>query len=96
LKEYSNIIRAQLSKDELVLLFYNCYSIIKFSGNRYKKLIEKYQFFEHLEYKYLVTIKDKNKAKEIIVKHLLLEYKIKAFGNNKRLIEKINEIKDNI
>ena len=49
-KKYTNIIRAQLSKNELILLAYNAIGIIEFCGDDYKKLIEKYSFFEHLRY----------------------------------------------
>ncbi|MEL3921995.1 putative phage abortive infection protein [Aeromonas enteropelogenes] len=45
-KKYSNMIRAQVSKYELVLLFYNCLSPLGF--DKFKPLLEKYEFFEHL------------------------------------------------
>lgn len=82
-KEYTNIVRAQLSKDELVLLFYNAFGVITFSGNSYKNLIEKYALFEHLTYNDLNP-----DNKNHIVDILLLEYKEEAFGKNKVLKEK--------
>lgn len=45
-KFYSNLLRAQLSDYELGLLFYNCISDL--GSTKFKSLIEKYQFFEHL------------------------------------------------
>lgn len=50
-KNYANIIRAQLSKNELILLFYNCIGIKQISGRRYIDLVNKYEFFEHATYK---------------------------------------------
>lgn len=45
-KFYSNLIRAQMSDYELGLLFYNCISDL--GNTKFKILIEKYEFFEHL------------------------------------------------
>ena len=45
-KFYSNFLRAQLSSDELLFLFYNCSS--KLGEDKFKPLIEEYEFFEHL------------------------------------------------
>ncbi len=45
-KFYTNLIRAQLSHDELGLLFYHCISVV--GENKFKTLIEKYGFFKHL------------------------------------------------
>jgi len=59
-KNYTNIIRAQLSKDELILLFYNCIGIEKISGNKYIELVNKYAFFEHVTYEDLFFRRDKN------------------------------------
>lgn len=45
-KDYSNFLRAQLSSQELILLFYNCLSD---KGNeKFKPLIEKFQFLKNL------------------------------------------------
>ena len=82
-KSYTNIIRAQLSKDELVLLFYNIIAIIPFSGENYKVLIEKYAFFEHLTYQ------DLNPKKNDFIDILLAKYNSNAFGKNKELTNKI-------
>lgn len=43
---YTNLLRAQLSSDELAILFYNCIS--DFGLRKFKPLIERYAFFEHL------------------------------------------------
>ncbi len=45
-KFYTNLLRAQLSSSELSLLFYNCLSEVGFE--KFKPLVEKYEFFEHL------------------------------------------------
>ena len=46
-KTYSNIIRAQLSTHELVVLFYNCLS--NFGAGKFKPLIEKFQFLDNMD-----------------------------------------------
>ncbi len=66
-KKYANIVRAQLTKDEVVLLLYNCIGIQHISGMRYKELVEKYAFFEHISYRDLLSCDsnnfyDKNRA----------------------------------
>lgn len=43
---YANLLRAQLSSDELALLFYNCLSHI--GNEKFKPLLEKYAVLEHL------------------------------------------------
>lgn len=86
-KEYTNILRAQLSKDELVLLFYNAYGVIEFSGNRYKNLVEEYALFEHLMYKDLNP-----DNKNHIVDKLLIEYAEEAFGENIAIKDKRQEL----
>lgn len=45
-KFYTNLLRAQLSSYELALLFFNCISALGIE--RFKPLVEKYEFFEHL------------------------------------------------
>ena len=50
-KFYTNLIRAQLSSDELGLLFYNCLSE---RGAEFKKLVEKYALLEDMDFKKLV------------------------------------------
>ena len=84
-KNYTNIVRAQLSKDELVLLFYNAIGVIPFSGEDYKKLVERYAFFEHLTYKDLNGNRD-------IINILLKEYDMSAFGKNEVLKTKVLDL----
>lgn len=45
-KKYSNIVRAQVSNYELALLFYNGLSPLGI--DKFKVLLEKYEFFEHI------------------------------------------------
>lgn len=49
---YTNLIRAQLSSDELFLLFYNCLSDL--GADRFKPLIEKYALFNNLNRETLI------------------------------------------
>lgn len=70
---YSNIVRAQLSSDELVLLFYNSLTPINFSGNKsslgypkFKYLIEHFDVLQNMSRTLLLDINhnsifDKNK-----------------------------------
>ncbi len=59
-REYTNIIRAQQTKYQLKLLFFNCISIRTFSGNNYKKMVEEYALFEHMSYSNLLSIAEEN------------------------------------
>lgn len=76
-KEYSNILRAQLSKYELGILFYNCISPL--GSEKFKPLLEKYEFFEHLANDLEPTYAD------------LLSYNISVFGwsNRQRFVESL-------
>ena len=86
LKEYSNIIRAQLSKNELILLFYNGIGMLNIGGDKYKKIIEKYALFEHLTYRDLtnyITENNKNfSPNSTLIELLLVEYNESAYGNS--------------
>lgn len=86
-KEYTNIIRAQLSKHELVLLTYNAIGVQKFTTNKYQELIEKYELLEHL------TVANFCENSNIIniIKSVLSKYDKKAFGDNEKLINHANE-----
>lgn len=79
-QRYINIFRAQFTKEELELLFYHCLGDI--GKNKFKQLIEEYEFFEHL-----IHNDDIDKP--------LREYKIKAFGNNEILLNKYKKVNDN-
>ena len=50
-KRYTNFIRAQLSSNELGVLFYNCLSD---RGAKFKDLVEKYAFFEDMPSEVLI------------------------------------------
>ncbi|MBW1294969.1 putative phage abortive infection protein [Aquimarina litoralis] len=43
---YANLLRAQLSSSELLMLFYNCLS--KFGNRKFKPLIEEYHFLQNM------------------------------------------------
>lgn len=55
---YTSLVRAQLSNDELVLLFYN--SITPYGSEKFKPLIEKYHLLKNLNLETLIN-KDKHK-----------------------------------
>ena len=78
-QRYINIFRAQFSKDELVLLFFHCLG--KIGKRKFKKLVEGYEFFEHI-------------SLNNDIEKQLLEYDIKAFGKNENIIKKYNELKE--
>lgn len=78
-QRYINIFRAQFTKDELEFLFYHCLGSI--GRRRFKKLVEDYEFFEHI-----ILNEDIEKQ--------LLEYDKKAFGKNEKILEKYNELKE--
>lgn len=85
-KHFVNLIRAQISTFELVLLFCNGLTV---EGQKFKKLIEEYSFFEHLT--------DMQFFKTWDIK-IIQEYDILAFGNgvfsseeNQKLAFYINE-----
>ena len=98
-KKYTNIIRAQLSKKELVLLFFNGIGVIKISGEKFKTHIENYSFLEHLDYSDLKIdpggFNIKNRAYvSYIVSLLSSTYDEKAYGKNKAFISRSNSEKD--
>jgi len=70
---YTNILRAQLLNSELVLLFLNCLSE-PLGSKKFKPLVEKYAFFEHLS---------PQKINTIIAYEDITKYKLEAFGANK-------------
>ncbi|MBK9624513.1 MAG: putative phage abortive infection protein [Rhodocyclaceae bacterium] len=64
---YTNLLRAQLSSYELGLLFYNCLSGL--GSEKFKPLIEKYSFLEHLPRYDLITSEE------------IQKYNLSAFGS---------------
>ena len=50
--EYSGILRAQLSSDELVLLYFNCITGMADNG-KFKALLIEYRFLEHMPIKFV-------------------------------------------
>lgn len=65
-KGYTNLIRAQLSSLELVLLFYNCLSVR--GREKFKPLVEKYEFLENIPFRKLFS------------RHHTSAWEAKAFG----------------
>jgi hypothetical protein len=91
-KKYINILRAQLSKNELILLTYNAIGVIEFCGENYKELVEKYAFFEHLTYDDYIN---NNEYILSIINAILDLYEINVFGKNQQIIDKINDVNKN-
>jgi len=71
---YSNLLRAQLSPFELLMLFYNCLS--RFGKDKFKPLIENYYFLQNMPKKPLIDRKT----------HLKL-YDKRAYGNPQDNVE---------
>lgn len=71
---YTNILRAQLSDKELVLLFLNCLSE-ELGSDKFRPLVEHYAFFEHLSPKYI---------KPPIAQEDIIKYKLEAYGTTNR------------
>ncbi|WAJ37897.1 putative phage abortive infection protein [Pseudomonas sp. GOM7] len=70
-KQYANIVRAQLSDYELLVLFYNC--LARYGVEKFKPLVTEYELFDNLPVDKLYKQEDKSK------------YEPKAFGSNKSL-----------
>jgi hypothetical protein len=89
-KKYANIVRAQLSQNELFLLFYNGVGIVNIVGSEYKSLIEKYNFFEHVSIKSMVFVKGVDFETVIGQESFhfaMKEYAPCAFGKNKEFLK---------
>jgi len=71
-QRYVNIFRAQFTKNELEFLFYHCLGTI--GRRKFKKLVENYEFFEH------IILNDN-------IKEQLLDYDKKAFGKNENILK---------
>ncbi len=90
-KFYANIIRAQLSKDELILLAYNAIGVQNFTSNKYQQYVEKYALLEHLSYSDFAE--DNTKIQEIVA-CVLSKYAKGAFGDNIEFIAALNDAKN--
>ena len=91
-KLYTNMLRAQLSKNELILLAYNSIGVQAFTNDNYQILVEEYAFFEHLR---LDDFLDDNADKQKIIVTILNIYADKVFGDNQGFIQKKQECYDN-
>jgi len=87
-KLYTNMLRAQLSKNELVLLAYNSIGVQAFTSGNYQNLVEEYAFFEHLKLKDFL---DNNSGSMKIIVTILKKYKEGAFGDNEEFVRELNE-----
>lgn len=91
-KLYTNILRAQLSKNELILLAYNSIGVQAFTTENYQNLVEEYSFFEHLK---LDDFLNDNENKQKIIITILKNYQAKSFGNNDEFFKKLKDCHDN-
>ena len=97
-KKYSNILRAQLSNQELSLLFFNCLSS-EVDGGQFKDLVIYFKLLEHLNIRYIsstfnifkITSPDITLAAELVEQYLVIDESGKlttsAFGENPQLIQ---------
>lgn len=77
---YSNILRAQLSSDEIMLLYINCLCYQR--SDKFKKLVEKYCFFEHI---YDADLKSMLEA--------MNEYKVRGVNGELTDLYSLNDVK---
>lgn len=91
-KQYTNIIRAQLSKYELILLFHNAIGISRLSNTDYLELVEKYELLEHLQF-YVGHGLD-GAFMQRATQTLSACYDFKAFGKNENFKNEINLLFD--
>ena len=80
---YMNILRAQLSNYELMLLFVNCQCYKR--SDKFRKLVEEYGFFEHIydsDLKFLLNAMNEYKVPEEYYQlgEMKMLYSPKAFG----------------
>lgn len=80
-QRYVNIFRAQFTKNELEFLFYHCLGDI--GKRKFKKLVEYYEFFEHI-------------ILNVDIKKHLLEYDKRSFGKNENILEAYNNLKKEV
>ena len=76
---YIHMLRAQISSDELFFLFYS--GLSRWGIEKFKPLIEKYSFFEHLQNEISSTD--------------LIKYEKSAYGDNKEICVEYNEQQEN-
>lgn len=84
-KTYSNIIRAQLSRYEISIIFFCGLSI--YGDGTFKRYLEKYEFFEHLS---ILTVSRAGFSD--ITDRLIKYYNVQAYGKtNKPIIDMCND-----
>lgn len=95
-KRYSNIIRSSLDKSSLQLCFLNNTILGVYDSDfvKYKVLLEKYSFFEHMPFQY--KDKNNNNLYDYFFLGLAGLYDFKAFGNNTYLTLALIRLLSNI
>lgn len=93
-KFYSNIIRAQLSKNELILLTYNAIGVQNFTTNTYQQYIESYSLLEHMQLDdFLSHPHVQVSAISSTVEEILKKYNDDAFGENQKFIDDLENLR---
>ena len=92
-KKYSNVLRAQLSANELILLYFNCSGTLVDKGE-FRALVKKYELLEHLPLEYdreANQLSFHDYCFKVDVTEYLEEnngaWKASAFGENPSLLE---------
>jgi len=92
-KKYSNVLRAQLSANELILLFFNCAGELVDKG-QFRDLLKKYEFLEHLPISYdpttnAIGIRDYDFRVDVkeYLEGTVGAWQAGAFGRNPQLLE---------
>ena len=95
-KKYTNILRATLTKNELVILLFNSYRLTDSCGNNFKEYLEKYEFFEHMDYDNLFLENESLLKSEYLNRIMLLlinNMDKRAYGKNNEILLKMTENK---
>lgn len=95
-KRYSNIIRSNLNTSSIQLCFLNNITLGSYDDDfkKYKRLLEKYSFFEHMTFQY--KDKNDNNLYDYFFLGLASLYDFKAFGNNTYLTLALIRLLSNI
>lgn len=93
-KDYTNLLRAQLSNRELRILFFKILELSLIHKKcKFKILVEKYNFFEYLDFNNLVLNMD-IKAYETLFITYAQDLNLSIFGENIQLKNKFVELKN--
>ncbi len=89
-KFYTNIVRAQMSANEQLILLLHAYFVQEIAGNKLKLLVEKYALLEHINPNEVMR---RFKNREFLIEAIFAAYELNAFGKNDSLLEWVQSIK---